>query len=85
MRSRGKGKTSHLTPSRFAPSLDKLAAIYDVTEKRDVVTFMTKDIESIWVVYKLKAIAFPDIEIQNKTLLDSYLLAQGRTRHESTT
>ncbi len=55
---------------RFAPSLDKLAAIYDVTERRDVVTFMTKDIE--YLEYdKLKAKCISDIEIQNKTLLDS--------------
>ncbi|MHC3837816.1 ABC transporter ATP-binding protein, partial [Streptococcus thermophilus] len=47
MRSEEKEKQVTL-PSRFEPSLDKLAGIYEVTEKRDVVTFMTKDIESIW-------------------------------------
>ena len=58
-------------PSRFAPSLDKLAAIYDVTEKRDVVTFMTKDIESVWSSLQAQGCRISDIEIQNKTLLDS--------------
>ena len=70
MRSEEKEKQVTL-PSRFAPSLDKLAAIYDVTEKRDVVTFMTKDIESVWSSLQAQGCRISDIEIQNKTLLDS--------------
>ena len=70
MRSEEKEKQVTL-PSRFAPSLDKLAAIYDVTEKRDVVTFMTRDIESIWSSLQAQGCLISDIEIQNKTLLDS--------------
>lgn len=70
MRSEEKEKQVTL-PSRFAPSLDKLADIYDVTEKRYVVTFMTKDIESIWSSLQAKGCRISDIEIQNKTLLDS--------------
>ena len=48
-----------------------LADIYDVTEKRDVVTFMTKDIESVWSSLQAQGCRISDIEIQNKTLLDS--------------
>ena len=70
MRSEEKEKQVTLS-SRFAPSLDKLAAIYDVTEKRDVVTFMTKDIESVWSSLQAQGCRISDIEIQNKTLLDS--------------
>ena len=70
MRSEEKEKQVTLA-SRFAPSLDKLAAIYEVTEKRDVVTFMTKDIESIWSSLQALGCRISDIEIQNKTLLDS--------------
>ena len=70
MRSEEKEKQVTLA-SRFAPSLDKLAAIYEVTEKRYVVTFMTKDIESIWSSLQAKGCRISDIEIQNKTLLDS--------------
>lgn len=70
MRSEEKEKQVTL-PSRFAPSLDKLADIYDVTEKRDVVTFMTKDIESVWSSLQAHGCRISDIEIQNKTLLDS--------------
>ena len=70
MRSEEKEKQVTL-PSRFAPNLDKLAAIYDVTEKRDVVTFMTKDIESVWSSLQAQGCRISDIEIQNKTLLDS--------------
>ena len=79
MRSEEKEKQVTL-PSRFAPSLDKLAAIYDVTEKRDVVTFMTKDIESVWRSLQTQCF-ISDIEIQNKTLLDSLFdIAQGRDK-----
>ena len=70
MRSEEKEKQVTL-PSCFAPSLDKLAAIYEVTEKRDVVTFMTKDIESVWSSLQAQGCRISDIEIQNKTLLDS--------------
>ena len=70
MRSEEKEKQVTLA-SRFAPSLDKLAVIYDVTEKRDVVTFMTKDIESVWSSLQAQGCRISDIEIQNKTLLDS--------------
>ena len=70
MRSEEKEKQVTLA-SRFAPNLDKLAAIYDVTEKRDVVTFMTKDIESVWSSLQAHGCRISDIEIQNKTLLDS--------------
>ena len=70
MRSEEKEKQVTL-PSRFAPSLDKLADIYDVTAKRDVVTFMTKDIESVWSSLQAQGCRISDIEIQNKTLLDS--------------
>ena len=70
MRSEEKEKQVTLA-SRFVPSIDKLAAIYEVTEKRDVVTFMTKDIESIWSSLQAQGCRISDIEIQNKTLLDS--------------
>ena len=70
MRSEEKEKQVTLA-SHFAPSLDKLAAIYEVTEKRDVVTFMTKDIESVWSSLQAQGCRISDIEIQNKTLLDS--------------
>ena len=42
-----------------------------MTEKRDVVTFMTKDIESVWSSLQAHDCRISDIEIQNKTLLDS--------------
>ena len=70
MRSEEKEKQVTLA-SRFVPSIDKLAAIYEVTEKRDVVIFMTKDIESVWSSLQALGCRISDIEIQNKTLLDS--------------
>ncbi len=60
---REKGEASHLLKS-FMPSLDKLAAIYDVTEN-DAVT-MTKDIESIWSSLQAQGCRISDIEIQTR-------------------
>ena len=65
MRSEEKEKQVTL-PSRFAPSLDKLPTIYDVTEKRDVVTFMTKDIESVWSSLQAKAVAFLTLKFKTR-------------------
>ena len=76
MRSEEKEKQVTL-PSRFAPSLDKLAAIYDVTEKRDVVTFMTKDIESVWSSLQALGCRISDIEIQNKTSPGYHLVTRS--------
>ena len=57
--------------SEIGRNFEELAAIYEVTEKRDVVTFMTKDIESVWSSLQALGCRISDIEIQNKTLLDS--------------
>ena len=35
-------------PSRFVSIVHGLPDIYEITEKRDVVSFMTKDIEKVW-------------------------------------
>lgn len=58
-------------PSSFVSIVHGLEDIYEVTEKRDVISFMTKDIEKVWQRLEKSGCGISDIEIQNKTLLDS--------------
>lgn len=58
-------------PSSFASIVHGLSDIYEITEKRDVISFMTKDIDKVWKCLEDLGCGISDIEIQNKTLLDS--------------
>ena len=58
-------------PSRFVSIVQGLPDIYEITEKRDVISFMTQDIEKVWQSLENSGCGISDIEIQNKTLLDS--------------
>ena len=58
-------------PSSFVNIVHGLSDIYEITEKRDVISFMTKDIEKVWQKLEKSGCGISDIEIQNKTLLDS--------------
>lgn len=58
-------------PSSFVSIVHGLSDIYEITEKRDVISFMTKDIEKVWQSLEEAGCGISDIEIQNKTLLDS--------------
>ena len=58
-------------PSSFVSIVHGLSDIYEITEKRDVISFMTKDIDKIWKCLEDLGCGISDIEIQNKTLLDS--------------
>ena len=58
-------------PSSFVSIVHGLPDNYEITEKRDVISFMTKDIEKVWQSLEEAGCGISDIEIQNKTLLDS--------------
>ena len=58
-------------PSSFVSIVHGLPDIYEITGKRDVISFMTKDIEKVWQSLEEAGCGISDIEIQNKTLLDS--------------
>lgn len=58
-------------PSSFVSIVHGLPDIYEITEKRDVISFMTKDIDKVWKCLEDLGCGISDIEIQNKTLLDS--------------
>lgn len=58
-------------PIRYAQSVKALSGLYDIQEKGDSLIFRTKEISRVWS--ELQAIGCPidDLEISNKTLLDS--------------
>ena len=72
-------------PSSFVGIVHGLPDIYEITEKRDVISFMTKDIEKVWQSLEEAGCGISDIEIQIKHSWIAYLIQQGRTRHESIT
>ncbi|MBM7635438.1 ABC transporter ATP-binding protein [Streptococcus saliviloxodontae] len=48
-----------------------LKNVYDVKQGRDTVQFMTKDLGSVWEKLQQSGCSISDIEVQNKTLLNS--------------
>ncbi|MFM1620477.1 ABC transporter ATP-binding protein [Streptococcus mutans] len=65
---REKQVTLSITYAQLVHSLDK---VYDIEEKQDTVTFMTKDLEQIWSILQKQGCSISEIEIQNKTLLNT--------------
>ncbi len=63
----------------FLPIVEKLSAIYNIEIKNDVVTFMTQDINDVWETLQKHNCHISDIEIQNKTLLNTLF---DRTQEE---
>ncbi|MBE6163316.1 MAG: ABC transporter ATP-binding protein [Streptococcus equinus] len=55
----------------FLPIVEKLSDINNIEVKNDTVTFMTKEIDSVWQKLQEKGCQITDIEIQNKSLLNT--------------
>lgn len=58
-------------PKRFAGLVKELPAAYDMDAKQDTIRFKTKDIDSIWTALTVAGCRISDVELQNKSLLDS--------------
>ena len=58
-------------PKTFLPIVEKLPHIDNIELKNDTVTFMTKEIDSVWQKLQEQGCQIADIEIQNKTLLNT--------------
>lgn len=56
---------------QFEQVVKTLENIYDITEKQDSIQFKTKDIQKVWEVLQQAGCSIADIEVQNKTLLNS--------------
>lgn len=55
----------------FLPIVEKLSDINNIEVKNDTVTFMTKEIDSVWQKLQKQGCQITDIEIQNKSLLNT--------------
>lgn len=56
---------------RFLPIVEKLSDINNIEVKNDTVTFMTKEIDSVWQKLQEQGCQITDIGIQNKSLLNT--------------
>ncbi|HFI0213942.1 TPA: ABC transporter ATP-binding protein [Streptococcus suis] len=66
-------------PIHFATVVEGLDAIYDISYKQDTVSFKTRAIEQVWVTLQEADCRISDLELQNKTLLNSLF---DKTREE---
>lgn len=55
----------------FLEAVEGLDGIYDLEVKNDTVSFMTKSIDTIWQELQEQGCRISDIEVQNKTLLNT--------------
>ncbi|MGT2911263.1 ABC transporter ATP-binding protein [Streptococcus cameli] len=58
-------------PRQFAAAVNQLEGIYQMETKTDTVSFMTKDIETVWQALQEVGCTLSDLEVQNKTLLNT--------------
>ncbi|MBO4127227.1 ABC transporter ATP-binding protein [Streptococcus suis] len=58
-------------PIRFATVVEGLDAIDDISYKQDTVSFKTRAIEQVWANLQEAGCRISDLEVQNKTLLNS--------------
>lgn len=66
-------------PIAFATVVEGVDAIYDISYKQDTVSFKTRAIEQVWANLQEAGCRISDLEVQNKTLLNSLF---DKTREE---
>ncbi|HFI0147705.1 TPA: ABC transporter ATP-binding protein [Streptococcus suis] len=66
-------------PIRFATVVEGMDAIDDISYKQDTVSFKTRSIEQVWANLQEAGCRISDLEVQNKTLLNSLF---DKTREE---
>ncbi|NQG96815.1 ABC transporter ATP-binding protein [Streptococcus suis] len=66
-------------PIAFAAVVESLAEINEISYKQDTVSFKTRDIEQVWASLQEAGCRISDLEVQNKTLLNSLF---DKTREE---
>ncbi|HFI0362097.1 TPA: ABC transporter ATP-binding protein [Streptococcus suis] len=66
-------------PIVFAAVVENLAEINEISYKQDTVSFKTRAIEQVWVSLQEAGCRISDLEVQNKTLLNSLF---DKTREE---
>ncbi|MGX7112743.1 ABC transporter ATP-binding protein [Gemella cuniculi] len=58
-------------PVKYLKLLENSTNIYDLEIKKDSFSFLTTDADIIWEVLKQNGCTFKELEVQNRTLLDS--------------
>lgn len=58
-------------PRKFLDVISDLPMIYDITIKSEIINCYTKEIDSVWEILQENGCHISEIEIQNKTLLNS--------------
>ncbi|MCK4051584.1 ABC transporter ATP-binding protein [Streptococcus suis] len=66
-------------PIAFAAVVESLAEINEISYKQDTVSFKTRSIEQVWASLQEAGCRISDLEVQNKTLLNSLF---DKTREE---
>lgn len=66
-------------PIAFAAAVESLAEINEISYKQDTVSFKTRAIEHVWASLQEAGCRISDLEVQNKTLLNSLF---DKTREE---
>ncbi|BCP61350.1 ABC transporter ATP-binding protein [Streptococcus parasuis] len=66
-------------PIAFAAVVESLAEINEISYKQDTVSFKTRSIEQVWANLQEAGCRISDLEVQNKTLLNSLF---DKTREE---
>lgn len=66
-------------PIAFATAVESLAEINEISYKQDTVSFKTRAIEQVWANLQEAGCRISDLEVQNKTLLNSLF---DKTREE---
>lgn len=66
-------------PIAFAAVVESLAEINEISYKQDTVSFKTRAIEQVWASLQEAGCRISDLEVQNKTLLNSLF---DKTREE---
>ncbi|MFH0401988.1 ABC transporter ATP-binding protein [Streptococcus sp. A23] len=66
-------------PIAFSAVVESLAAINEISNKQDTVSFKTRDVERVWASLQEAGCRISDLEVQNKTLLNSLF---DKTREE---
>ncbi|MFH0358113.1 ABC transporter ATP-binding protein [Streptococcus sp. A27] len=66
-------------PIAFAAAVESLAEINEISYKQDTVSFKTRAIEQVWANLQEAGCRISDLEVQNKTLLNSLF---DKTREE---
>lgn len=69
-------------PGKFLNIIENNKKIYDVEMKKDILTFVTLDANNIWNLLQSQGCTIDEIEIKNRTLLDSIFTDTNKNKGE---